>query len=238
MTDPAVDAARSAAVILTPDFGPSLSNEVEAALLVREESQRPARHTDPTSLASLIVSVATLAWTIYNDQRSRNNRPESDVIARQIRITLREQDVPLPAGTERITEIVATEITRLANATNTISGGTFTGPVLQARDFDVTLRLPQEPADSELQLPSLRDRQGDGRRVSSPNHRRWLQPALNAAHMGWRTLIRAVMPMDALDVLRGSRSDLQIRALQVVEAELDHAYTALGPPPGVEGQTR
>jgi hypothetical protein len=43
------------------------------------------------------VAIATLAWTIYNDQRNRNHTtdPPPDVIARQIRITLRDQDTTL-----------------------------------------------------------------------------------------------------------------------------------------------
>ena len=72
MTDPVADAARSAAAILAPDLGPSLPAEVEAALAARDTSQRPDRYLDPVSLASLIVAIATLAWTIYNDQRNRH----------------------------------------------------------------------------------------------------------------------------------------------------------------------
>ena len=115
MTDPAADAARSAAAILAPTLGPSLPAEVEAALTARDITQRPDRFLDLVSLASLIVSIATLAWTIYNDQRTRTPDPPPDSIARQVRITLRDQDTTLPPGTERITEIVATEITRQAN---------------------------------------------------------------------------------------------------------------------------
>jgi hypothetical protein len=112
MTDAAADAARSAAVILAPDLGPSLPAEVEAALAAR---QRPDRYLDPVSLASLIVSIAVLAWTIYNDQRNHTPDPPPASIARQVRITLREQDTVLPPGTERMTEIIATEITRHAD---------------------------------------------------------------------------------------------------------------------------
>ena len=114
MTDPAADAARAAAAILAPDLGPGLPAEVEAALAARDTRQRPDRYLDPVSLASLIVAIATLAWTIYNDQRTRTPDPPPGSIARQVRITLRDQDTPLPPGTERITEIVATEITRQA----------------------------------------------------------------------------------------------------------------------------
>ena len=116
MTDSVANAARSAAVILAPDLGQHLPVAVEAALAARGGDQRPDRYLDLASLGSLIVSVATLAWTVYNDQRNRSHerQPEADSIARQVRITLREQDTALPPGTEHITEVVATEIIRHA----------------------------------------------------------------------------------------------------------------------------
>jgi hypothetical protein len=113
MTDPVGDAARSAAVILAPDLGPSLPAQVEAALAARYAGKRPDRYLDPVSLASLIVAIATLAWTIYNDQR-RTPDPSASSIARQVRITLQDEDVSLPPGSERITKVVVTEITRQA----------------------------------------------------------------------------------------------------------------------------
>ena len=113
MTDPA-DAARSAAAILASDLGPNLSAEVEAALAARDTQHRPDRYLDPVSLASLIVAIADLAWTIYNDQRKHTPAPPPSSIARQVRITLRDQDTPLPPGTEHITEVIATEIIRQA----------------------------------------------------------------------------------------------------------------------------
>jgi hypothetical protein len=123
MNDPVADAARSAAVILAPDLGRNLPTEVEAALAARAGAQRPDRFLDPVSLGSVIVSIATLAWTIYNDQRNRTqeqkpkpdcivHEPEADSIAHQVRNALRDQDMNLPPGTERITELIATEIIR------------------------------------------------------------------------------------------------------------------------------
>jgi len=114
MADPAADAARSAAAILAPDLGPNLPAEVEAALAARDTQQRPDRFVDPVSLASLIVAIATLAWTIYNDQRNRTPDPPPSSIARQVRVTLRDQDILLSPGTEHITAVIATEITRQA----------------------------------------------------------------------------------------------------------------------------
>jgi hypothetical protein len=125
MMDPVTEAARSTAAILAPDLGRNLPAEVETALVTRRVGQRPDRYVDVVSLGTLIVSVATLAWTIYNDQRNRMKEqqtepnhavqePGAESIARQVRITLREQDTALPPGTERITEVVATEIIRQA----------------------------------------------------------------------------------------------------------------------------
>ena len=61
------------------------------------------------------MAIASLAWTIYNDQRKHTPDPPPDSVARELRVTLREQDTALPSGTERITEVVATEITRQAS---------------------------------------------------------------------------------------------------------------------------
>jgi hypothetical protein len=88
---------------------------VKVSGAARDSQQRPGRYLDPVSLASPIVAIATLAWTIYNDQRKRTPEPPPSSIARQVRITLRDQDTTLPPGTERITEVIATEITRQAN---------------------------------------------------------------------------------------------------------------------------
>ncbi|HEY1626347.1 MAG TPA: hypothetical protein VGG16_21390 [Streptosporangiaceae bacterium] len=71
----------------------------------------PAADAARAAAAILIVAIATLAWTIYNDPRERTRtRPQPETIARQVRITLRDQDTHLPPGTEHITDIIATEI--------------------------------------------------------------------------------------------------------------------------------
>jgi hypothetical protein len=119
MTDPVADAAQSAATILAPDLGPNLPAEVEAALHARNAGEQRQGQYDPLAVAgfgigaaSLIVSIAQLAWSIVSDRRKHIAEPDS--IARQVRITLRDQDTPLPPSAERITEVVATEIIRRA----------------------------------------------------------------------------------------------------------------------------
>jgi hypothetical protein len=121
MTDPIADAARAAAVILAPGLNPNLPAEVEAALAARHADElRPGQY-DPLAIASLgigaaslIVTVAQLAWSIISDPK-HTTLPSPDVIARQVRITMRQQDISLPPGTERITDVVITEITRQAS---------------------------------------------------------------------------------------------------------------------------
>ena len=119
MTDYVAGAARTAATALAPEFGRHLPVEVEAALAARAGDQRPDHYLNVVSLGSLTVSVATLAWTIYNDQRTRiqGQRLAADELVREVRSTLEDADMPLPAGTDRITEVVATEIIRQSTLT-------------------------------------------------------------------------------------------------------------------------
>jgi hypothetical protein len=110
MTDPVGDAARAAALILAVDLGPRLPAEVEAALAARAMRQRANRFLDPISLGGLIVSIATLVWTVYTDQRKHTPEPPAESVTRQVRITLRDQDLPLPGDADRIIEVIATEV--------------------------------------------------------------------------------------------------------------------------------
>jgi len=72
MTDPISTGARSAAQRLTAQHGTGLATAVEQA----PQGQRsPTTYLDPTALGSLIVSAATLAWTIYNNLHAKTDRP-------------------------------------------------------------------------------------------------------------------------------------------------------------------
>jgi hypothetical protein len=122
MTDHVADAARSAAMILAPGLSPNLPAEVEAALAARYAGHQRPRQYDPLAIASfgigaasLIVSIAQLAWSIISDQPKHTTAPSPDATARQVRITLRQQDIPLSPSTERITEVIITEIIRQAS---------------------------------------------------------------------------------------------------------------------------
>jgi hypothetical protein len=132
VTDPVAEAAQAAAAILAPELGAALAAEVRAALaardtqadshpwdtlVTREARRRTALYLDPGSFGSLIVSTATLAWTIYNNLLDRHPSvpPDADAVARQVRVTFRQQETAMPEGSERMIEIVATEITRRNN---------------------------------------------------------------------------------------------------------------------------
>jgi hypothetical protein len=114
MTDPITAAARATAERLAADYGPGLAADVEAALHARGAAQRPGQYLDPVSLASLIVAIATLAWTIYSDQREKTPDPPPAVVARHVRTELRKHNSTSQQETHRITEIVVTEIIQAA----------------------------------------------------------------------------------------------------------------------------
>ena len=112
MTDPVADGARAAAERLAPDHGPGLAADVEAALHTRGQEQRPERYFDPVSLGALIVSIATLAWTVYTDLKKRTATPSAEVVARTVRVTRRDQGQP--DAPEHVIEVVVTEAIRAA----------------------------------------------------------------------------------------------------------------------------
>jgi hypothetical protein len=62
--------ARHVAARLAADLDPALPEQVKNEL-ARDPLERPAeRVIDPVSLGALIVSVASLGWTIYHDLKS------------------------------------------------------------------------------------------------------------------------------------------------------------------------
>ena len=72
MSDPITLVARAAAQRLEAEARPGLIAEVEAALAARETPVTPPpQYVDPVALASLIVGIASLAWTIYADLKKR-----------------------------------------------------------------------------------------------------------------------------------------------------------------------
>ena len=90
MTDPIPAGARAAAQRLAPQHGPRLLTAVETALQTRDTPTPPDTYLDPVALGSLIVSAATLAWTVYTNLRTKTPNPSPDVITRTVQLQLRE----------------------------------------------------------------------------------------------------------------------------------------------------
>jgi len=110
MNDPIGIAARAAAQQLQAETGPGLVAEVEVVLATRESPSGPPQYVDPIALASLIVAIASLTWTVYTDLRKRTAKPPAEVVSRTVRITRRDQgqaDAP-----DHIIEVVVTEAIR------------------------------------------------------------------------------------------------------------------------------
>ena len=113
MADPVETGARAAARRLQTPERPELAEDVEMALYARDAPDQPRQYGDFDALASLIVSVATLAWTVYNDIRSRAAAPPPEVVGRRVRHELGRADDPGaaldPATRDRVIEVTVEE---------------------------------------------------------------------------------------------------------------------------------
>jgi hypothetical protein len=112
--DPVAVLARSAAGRLSTRYGPELVPEVEAALYTRGSEQRPGQYLDPVSLGSLIVGIASLAWSIYIGLKQKTPNPAPDVLARAVRDELRTRGNAAVEHQNEVTDVVVTEIVRAA----------------------------------------------------------------------------------------------------------------------------
>ncbi len=77
--------ARAAGARLADDLGPTLPLDVARALQPRRRVDR-RYDVDPIGLGGLIVSVASLAWTIYTDSRRRAKEPASQTIVHTLEV--------------------------------------------------------------------------------------------------------------------------------------------------------
>jgi hypothetical protein len=112
MDDPVGDIARATAQRLAPEHGERLQAEVEAALYARIRTRGAEQYViDPIALASLIVAIATLAWTIYSDLRKEKPDIAPQVAERELRVELRRFGGQGPER-DRVDEIIVTEIVR------------------------------------------------------------------------------------------------------------------------------
>ncbi|MGH4024170.1 MAG: hypothetical protein ACRDRV_06245 [Pseudonocardiaceae bacterium] len=118
ITDAIGHGARAAAQRLATHYGSGLPAEVEAALHAGGTTQRPQRYVDPISVAGLIVSVAALAWTVYQDLRAKTPEPSPAVVARTVRVQLNNTGELDPAQRDRVIEIVVEETVQNTKQSN------------------------------------------------------------------------------------------------------------------------
>ncbi|WP_406485992.1 hypothetical protein [Streptomyces phaeochromogenes] len=116
MNDAIAQGARAAARRLITPAHPQLDDDVEAALQTYQTTKASDQYTDPIALGGLIVSIATLVWTIYNDISNRSaNSPDADTVSRRIRQQLDQADTHAlqlqfdPAERDRIIGITVDE---------------------------------------------------------------------------------------------------------------------------------
>lgn len=110
VNEPIAAAARAAAQRLAERYGPRLPGDVEAAL--HPTDGRPGQYLDPVAIGGLVVSVATLAWTIYQDLTKTTPEPAPQVITRTIRLQLPATTDITTEDRDRIIEAVVTETLR------------------------------------------------------------------------------------------------------------------------------
>lgn len=118
MTDPIASTARAAAQRLSGRHGSALAAHVEAALHSSDGVQRPRQYVDPVSLGGLIVSIATLAWAVYNDLHKSTPKPDRDVVARQVRVRLDREPAAVGLGPEDRDQVIEVVVDEAFNAVN------------------------------------------------------------------------------------------------------------------------
>jgi hypothetical protein len=115
--DPVRRAARTAAQRLESRRWPGLTMEIEAALDDRRSKDlsgrggHPDQYVDATSLASLIVAAADLAWSVYAELRTKTSKPAPAIIQR-LRVELTESREIESTERDRVIEVIVDEIIR------------------------------------------------------------------------------------------------------------------------------
>ena len=104
--------ARSAAAELAGELGPALPAYVERRL--EAGTQGGKQFLEPgtsIALASLLVSMASLAWTIYRDLRKETEKPSLDVVRTRVRVQL---EVPEGISLMQRDRMIAVVVEQLA----------------------------------------------------------------------------------------------------------------------------
>jgi hypothetical protein len=102
-----------------------LSAEVEHALRVLKNENRPVQYPDimsiisaGTSVGGLIVAAASFAWTVSNGRRKRDAKPSVDEIVGPVLEMMSENGQPTTPETIEITNIVVIEVLSIRDSSD------------------------------------------------------------------------------------------------------------------------
>ncbi|WP_285791316.1 hypothetical protein [Micromonospora sp. NBRC 101691] len=109
MPEVQVDVERAAmAAVERVGGGEELRSGVLAAL--HTPGQPSQRYNETIDLIALIVSVATLGWTVFWSLRGPTSRPNPEVVARRIRVELSAPATITPEQRDLVIDAVVEEI--------------------------------------------------------------------------------------------------------------------------------
>jgi hypothetical protein len=114
MEPEALQIARAAAArIAAIDNIPRLENDVLRQLDDAASTAPDQYEAVSIAIATVVISAATLAWTVYRDLRNDRMSLNSDAIARRVRVQIADQHPDIPAhDRNRIIDIVIDETVR------------------------------------------------------------------------------------------------------------------------------
>jgi hypothetical protein len=103
--------ARSAAQRLARDGDlPAVVLEVERQLQLGDAGRAAERYEPITiSLGALVVSIASLAWTVYTDLKKQTPRPDPEVLKRRLRIEVELPEQVSVADRDRVLDVIVEE---------------------------------------------------------------------------------------------------------------------------------
>lgn len=113
----AIIARNSADRLVADGAKSSVFAEVEMALHDYDMEDDPGRYFDPIGLGGLIVSIASLAWSIYQESRSKGGDADPSAVEREVRVRITDGHGDEVGEREsRIIEVVVREATAIAGS--------------------------------------------------------------------------------------------------------------------------
>ncbi|MCX5801140.1 MAG: hypothetical protein NTX17_07120 [Candidatus Eisenbacteria bacterium] len=116
MLEPYEQIARNAAARLAATLGSELPQMTEKALDMPDARGVPDQYLDSATainLASLVVSIASLVWSMCQDRPQKTSKSNRDVIQRRITLKVGRPDGVSVSQRDRIIEVVIDEAMKM-----------------------------------------------------------------------------------------------------------------------------